>query len=100
MDWLPGFAVAAAVALVWWMTHSRAVREARRLVRTLDEIVAGTTPQPLPENARFGPSLRRVAALAADRQKLRDQSAHEAFNLQTILGSMEEGVMVVDAQHV
>ncbi|MDB6149605.1 MAG: sensor signal transduction histidine kinase [Chthoniobacter sp.] len=97
MEWLPGFIVAAAIALAWWAAHRRA---ARNWQRALDDIAAGTTPEHLPHKKLLAPSLQRIAELVADRQNWREQITREQSNLRMILGSMEEGVMVVDAHHV
>ncbi len=74
MCWVLGF-LAAGLAVAWWFSHRRSARQARRLEQ-------------------------QAGALAADQARFHGQAEHEEFNLRTILGSMAEGVMVVDAQHV
>ena len=74
MSWFFGF-LAAAIAFAWWFSHRRFVQNARRLAQRIDE-------------------------LEAEQTRLRGQTEGEEFNLRTILASMAEGVMVVNAQHV
>ena len=74
MSWLFGF-LAAAIAFAWWFSHWRFIQNARRLER-------------------------RVGDLEAEQARWRGQTEGEEFNLRTILASMAEGVMVVDAQQV
>ena len=74
MSWIFGF-LAAGLALAWCFSHQRSAREARRLAQ-------------------------RVGELEAEQARLRGQTEGGEFNLRTILASMAEGVMVVDAQHV
>ena len=74
MAWLFGF-LAAGLSLAWWFSHRRFVENVRRLEQRADE-------------------------LEAEQVRLRGQTEGEEFNLRTILASMAEGVMVVDAQHV
>ena len=74
MSWFLGF-LAASLALAWWFSHRRSAHQARRLAQ-------------------------RVEELEAEQARLRGQSEHGEFNLRTILASMAEGVMVVDAQQV
>ena len=74
MSWFLGF-LAAGLALAWWFSHRRFVQNVWRLEQ-------------------------RVEELEAEQVRLRGQTEGEEFNLRTILASMAEGVMVVDAQHV
>jgi two-component system phosphate regulon sensor histidine kinase PhoR len=53
-----------------------------------------------PEGEPFSALADPLEKIAAERERLRGQFDREEFNLRTILASMEEGVMVVDKQHV
>ncbi|HEX8297018.1 MAG TPA: ATP-binding protein [Chthoniobacteraceae bacterium] len=100
--WIFGLLLAGATALAWWFARRRAQAELADLRKVLDDLAAGRSPDGFvfPENGPYShldESLRRVAA---EQTRLRQQISREQANLATILGSMEEGVMVVDAQHV
>ena len=101
MTWFLGF-LAAAIATAWWLSHRKFVRHWRQLEQWLDDLAAGRTPgsAAFPDSGRFAALTHPLEKLAAEQERLRGQSAREEFNLRTILASMAEGVMVVDAQHV
>ena len=101
MTWFLGF-LAAAIAAAWWFFHRKFVRHWRHLEQWLDDLAAGRPPGSAVflDGGRFAALTHPLEKLAAEQARLRGQSAREEFNLRTILGSMAEGVMVVDAQHV
>jgi len=102
MGALLGWCVAAVVALVFWWIRRRNLRDILHLEHLLDELAAGRQPEGFV--FRHGGRLARLTypleKIAAEQEKLRRKIHEEAFNLGTILASMEEGVMVVDSHHV
>jgi two-component system phosphate regulon sensor histidine kinase PhoR len=100
--WIVGILLAAVIAAAWWRSARRAARNWERLESALDALVAGRKPESLvfAEGGRFSRQPHRIERLAALHDQLRQQASREESNLETILASMEEGVMVVDAQHV
>ena len=101
MSWFLGF-LAAAIAAAWWFSHRRFVRHWRHLEQWIDDLAAGRPSGGMVfhDAGRFSTLTHPLEKLAAEQERLRGQSAREEFNLRTILASMAEGVMVVDAQHV
>lgn len=99
--WIFGI-LAAAIALAWWWSHRQASVHWTQLERALDDLAAGRRPERLSlvEAGRFSALGRRLEAITTLHEQLRRQAEREEANLATILASMEEGVMVVDAQHV
>ena len=101
MSWFLGF-LAAAMALTWWWRHQRMERHWRHLEELLEARAPGREPGGFVflDGGRISALTHPLGKLAAELEKLRGQLAREESNLRTILASMEEGVMVVDAQHV
>lgn len=102
IGWIVGLLLAAAIAAAWWRSHRRAARNWERLERALDALAEGRKPEGLVfvEGGFFSRQTHRLEQLAALQDHLRQQASREESNLETILASMEEGVIVVDAQHV
>src|SRR5205809_5065244 len=102
MGWLAGWLVAVAVIGAWCLAHRRFAKNWRHLVQLLGELSDGCTPGSFVfrHGGRFAQLTHTLEKLAREQQGLRQQISLDAFNLRTILASMEEGVMVVDAQHV
>ena len=98
MSWFLGF-LAAGLALAWWLSHRRFAGDRQRLEHWIEELAAGRAPEVLPGWCLAGLT-HPLEKLAAEQARLRGQSEHGEFNLRTILASMAEGVMVVDAQQV
>jgi two-component system phosphate regulon sensor histidine kinase PhoR len=96
-----GWCVAGILTLGSWWTWRRYARDMRHLEQLLDELAAGRKPEGFV--FRHGGRLARLTypleKVAVEQESLRRKIHEEAFNLGTILASMEEGVMVVDAQH-
>ena len=88
------------VAAGWWWVWRRQVKDRQHLLRLLDELGEGRTPSGFVFRGWFAHLIHPLEKLAAEQERLRRQIDEDAFNLRTILASMEEGVMVVDAQHV
>ncbi|MCE9609340.1 MAG: PAS domain-containing protein [Chthoniobacter sp.] len=101
MSWFFGI-LAAGIAIAWWLQQRRAEPHWRRLTALLDDLAAGRKPESFVflDGGRFSALTHPLGKLAEEQERLRGQFDREEFNLRTILASMEEGVMVVDAQHV
>ena len=95
--------VAAAIAGgFWFWQKQRFAEDWRRLKLALAQISGGGEVT-LPEfyNApRFGGLMEDFLHVMRQQREERDRLQHEAVNQQTILQSMDEGVMVVDSKHV
>jgi len=101
MNWLLVFAfLAIAVLFLRYRKHTR--EQWRQIGRIIDAIDAGNRPssfilhgeKPLQQ---IGLGLEK---LADQRDRLASQISREGFNLQAILASMVEGVMVVDVDRM
>jgi two-component system phosphate regulon sensor histidine kinase PhoR len=99
---LAGWIVAVAVAGAWWWMKRRREQDSRHLRQLLDDLGEGRPPSGFVfrHGGPFAQLTHPLEKLAAEQERLRQQISEDAFNLRTILASMEEGVMVVDAQHV
>lgn len=102
IGWIVGLVLSAAIAGAWWWSSRRAAGSWERLEGALDALAEGRKPESLvfANGGRFAKHTHRVEQLAALHEQLREQAGREVANFETILASMEEGVMVVDAQHV
>ncbi len=102
MEAFLGWVVAAVVAGAWWWVWRRYVRDWRHLLRLLEELSEGRSPEGFVfrHGGRFAQLTHPLEKLAGEQQRLREQLSHDAFNLHAILASMEEGVMVVDGHHL
>jgi two-component system phosphate regulon sensor histidine kinase PhoR len=94
-----GWSVAVLVLLASWIVvlRQRAAFRAQlhRLAEQLDHLANGRAPEPSPyEDINYG--MRQVAERI---EEVRREQTAEAANLQTILASMAEGVIVVDRHH-
>jgi two-component system phosphate regulon sensor histidine kinase PhoR len=100
--WIFAFAVAAVAGLAWWFRCRAERRNWERLEEALDELGEGRRPKSFVflRAGPFAKMARRLETIAEVQERLRQEIHHGESNLQTVLGSMEEGVMVVDAQHV
>ncbi|MEA3209371.1 MAG: two-component system, OmpR family, phosphate regulon sensor histidine kinase PhoR [Chthoniobacter sp.] len=92
--------LAALLALAWWVAHRRSLAHWKHLETVLDDLSAGRIPESFGLWKGGAPIARRLEKLAGEQQRLHQQISREESNLQTVLASMEEGLMVVDAQHV
>jgi two-component system phosphate regulon sensor histidine kinase PhoR len=96
-----GWCVAGALALCTWWVWRRFNADWKHLEHLLEELAAGRKPESFVfrHGGRFARLTHPLDKIAEEREKLNHELHDEAFNLQTILASMEEGVMVVDAHH-
>ncbi len=95
-------AAAFAIALTWFTLHRRSLRQWRRLEQVLGALGEGREPGSyiFVDGGRFEDLSAKLHNVAQEQERLRKLAEDERFNLRTILASMEEGVMVVDSQHV
>ena len=100
ITWFWGI-LALSVAVAWLFYHRQVNRHCDQLKLILDEIASDRTPRGLffLSGSRFSELSQPLEKLVEDRERSRLQVDREEFNLRTILGSMEEGVMVTDARH-
>ena len=101
MSAILGWCVAGILAVIAWWVWRRFSRDFRHLEHLLDELAAGRMPEGFVfrHGGRFARLTFPLEKIAAEHADLRRRVHDEAFNLGTILSSMEEGVMVVNAQH-
>ncbi len=87
--------------LCFWQRR-RFLQDWRRLVRAVAQMSAGRDLGlgAFHDAERFGALAEDVAGMMRRQREEQDRLRHEAVNLQTILQSMDEGVMVVDSEHV
>ncbi|MGB8356930.1 MAG: ATP-binding protein [Chthoniobacteraceae bacterium] len=101
-DWLP-FSLICVTALVLAIIVVRDyLLPWRRLDRMVDDIIEGKKPGTVIFHGarRFMRMALKLEKLADEQSRLKRQISEEEFNLQAILSSMVEGVMVVDNNHV
>ena len=101
-DWLP-FSLICVTALVLTIIVVRDyLLPWRRLDRMVDDIIEGKKPDTIIFHGarRFMRMALKLEKLADEQSRLKRQISEEEFNLQAILSSMVEGVMVVDNNHV
>ncbi len=93
--------LAAALGLAWWWSARRLRSDGAQLERALDELGEGKRPGRFAfRSGRFDQLARRLEHLAEVLDRSRRDVERSEAQLDTVLASMEEGVMVVDAQHV
>src|SRR5687767_2493107 len=99
---LPVLIAAAMVGAAWWLWYERLRRQRKQLEAFLEWIASGGGPERMDFLNRGSLSclLVPLERVTTELTQLRRQKQEEAFNLQTILEAMEEGVMVVDDRNV
>ncbi len=99
--WIPTLAF-AALACYFIQSRRTFQRHWRRLEHVLDALGEGREPGSYVflNERRFERLSNRLQNVAVEQDRLRKVAQDERFSLRTILGSMEEGIMVVDSQHV
>lgn len=100
--WIFAFLALAVAGAAWWLSLRRQGRDWERLKRALDELADGSRPESLAllRGKDFVQLAWRLERLADGHDRLQEQIRRGEANLETVLASMEEGVMVVDAQHI
>jgi len=96
-----GWCVAGILALGAWWVWRRFSRDFRHLEQLVDDLATGRKPEGFVfrHGGRFGRLTFPLEKIANANEILRQRIHDEAFNLGTILASMEEGVMGVNDQH-
>jgi two-component system phosphate regulon sensor histidine kinase PhoR len=99
---LPTLVAAGLVAAAWICWHWRFRVQRRRLEAYLEWLASGGASgrTDFLRSGSLSPLLVPLEKVTAELDHWRAQYQKEAFNLQRIMGSMEEGVMVVDNRHV
>ncbi len=93
--------LAAALGLAWWWSARRLRSDGAQLERALDELGEGKRPGRFAfRSGRFDQLARRLEHLAEVLDRSRRDVERSEAQLDTVLASMEEGVMVVDEHHV
>jgi two-component system phosphate regulon sensor histidine kinase PhoR len=100
MGWLFAFLCATALAVVAWQ-HRQFLRHWRHLQAIVEDLAEGREPKSFVflKSGRFIALAGHLERLADAQERLRRRRSQEERNLQAILGSMEEAVMVVDRRH-
>ncbi len=100
MGWILAAVLAGILAMIGWR---RMVFQHhwRQLEKIIDDLANGREPRSFVflDGGRFAVLADSLEKLADAQQRLRLRRTRQEMNLQTILESMEEGVMVVDRQH-
>ncbi len=100
--WIFAFVALSLVGAGWWLSHRRQRRDWARLERALDEMGEGRRPESFVfvGGGNFAQLAGRLERLAEAQERLQQEIRQGEGNLQKVLASMEEGVMVVDEEHV
>src|SRR6266511_2631015 len=101
MGWLFALLFAAILGVLAWR-HRQFRRHWRHLQMLVDDLAEGREPQSFVflNGGRFSTLAAHLERLADAQERLRRRRTQEERNLQAILGSMEEAVMVVDRRHL
>src|SRR5215207_6191461 len=97
MAWFLGV-ILFGTCLAWFRRERADRRRFQRLHTALDELAHGREAVTAGLDGRFARLGQRVDQVAAEHDHLRRQRQLAEANLQIILSSMQEGVMVVDSR--
>ncbi len=99
--WIVAGIAAAVGGGLWFWQKQRVAADWRRLKLAVSQISDGGEMKPpeFHDQPRFGGLMEDVLHVMRQQREERDRLQHEAVNQQTILQSMDEGVMVVDSKH-
>ena len=102
MDWPGIFFIAVTAVIVCVYVARKYLRPWRQLETMVNDLAAGKRPDTFVFQGaeRFKRVAYSLEKLADEQRRLQRQISDEEFNLQAILSSMAEGVMVVDNDHV
>lgn len=102
IDWLPVSLLAIAVIVVSIIVVRDYLRPWRQFEQLVEDIADGKRPSTFVFRGakRFMRVALKLERLADEQLRLKRQISEEEFNLQAILSSMVEGVMVVDTNHI
>ena len=100
MGWSVAVVLALILVIAGWR-HRQFRRRWLRIEAIIDDLIEGREPKSFVfmNDSRFRSLAEKLERLADAQERLRRRRSREETNLQTILASMEEGVMVVDSQH-
>lgn len=100
--WILALVATIAALGGWWWHVRRFARDSRQLREILGDLIEGREPRTFlsGSDSRFAEFSLQLEQLAGEQDRLRRRRSHEEINLQTILASMGEGVLVVDRGHV
>ncbi len=100
MGWFLALVFAVILAAVWWRQR-RFARHWMQLSAIVDDLAEGREPTNFVflNGGPFNKIATSLERLTESRDRLWRRRSREEMNLQTILASMEDGVMVVDRQH-
>ena len=88
-----------AATLLTWLIRERALRIARKNVEAaLTNIVTGQAPRPIQIETPLDSLSRKLDAVNDEHASLRNQRQLAEANLQIILSSMQDGVLVADSR--
>lgn len=101
MGWSLAFLFAVVLGILGWR-HRHFRHHWRHLQAVIDDLTEGREPKSFvfPNGGRFSALSEPLERLADAQERLRRRRTQEERNLQAILGSMEEAVIVVDRRHV
>ena len=101
MGWIVSIFLASVLAMIAWR-HRLFMGRWKRLESIVSDLAAGREPDSFVfiDGGRFERLGRQLELLADAQERLRRRRRREEMNLETILSSMEEGVLVADRQHV
>lgn len=102
MGWLSFFLLSALAAAVCLLVARNYLLPWRQLEKMVNDLAEGKKPGTFVFRGarRFTRVSLNLEKLADEQRRLKRQICEEEFNLQAILSSMVEGVMVVDNHHV
>ena len=100
--WIAAGVAGAIGSGLWLWQKQRVAEDWRRIKLAVSQIggVGEVTPPEFHDAPRFGGLMEDFLHVMRQQREERDRLQHEAVNQQTILQSMDEGVMVVDSKHV
>ncbi len=97
MPWLFGFILVVVISV--WFARERALRSAqKRVIHILETIAAGDNPQSFHIEAPLAALSPKLEAVEDEKAHLRQQRRLAEANLQIILSSMQDGVLVADSR--
>lgn len=97
MTWLLNILL-AGVLIVWFLREKDLRRQAQRVQSMLEDLAQGREPSSFVVDGAFERLGHRAEQVSLEQDHLRRQRQLAEANLQIILSSMQEGVMVVDSR--
>lgn len=100
IGWIVALVLTAVFAVVYSRQRKRSAQRLDRVRRWLDELIAERAPETRVVDPALHGIGERIDRAAKAVEKIHREHTDEATNLQTILSSMADGVMVIDSHHV